>query len=36
MLLQALKANEDAKDQPGEKALARRAAVGKKLRLSDY
>ena len=36
MLLQALKANEDEKERPSEKAFARRAAVGKKLRLSEY
>ena len=36
MLLQALKANQDEKDRPEEKVLARRAAVGKKLRLGDY
>ena len=36
MLLQALKANEDEKVRPEEKVLARRAAVGKKLRLGEY
>jgi len=35
MLLQALKANEEEKDRPGEKAF-RRPTVGKKLRLSEY
>ncbi|KAL9125473.1 MAG: hypothetical protein Q9217_005326 [Psora testacea] len=36
MLLQALKANEDMKGRPSEKAFARRTTVGKKLRLSEY
>ena len=36
MLIQALKANEDERDRPLEKSLARKAQVGKKLRLGEY
>lgn len=37
MLLQALKASQEEKDRPSEKAIGNaRRAVGKKLRLSDY
>ena len=36
MLLQALKASQEEKDRPDEKAMYARRAVGKKLRLSEY
>ena len=37
MLLQALKASQEEKDRPSEKAIGvARRAVGKKLRISDY
>ena len=36
MLLQAIKASQEEKEGPGEKAALQRRAVGKKLRLSDY
>ena len=36
MLLAALKASEEEKDRPSEKAFGARRAVGKKLRLSEY
>ena len=37
MLLQALKASQEEKDRPSEKAIGNaRRAVGKKLKLSEY
>lgn len=37
MLLQVLKASQEEKDRPSEKAIGNaRRAVGKKLRLSEY
>ena len=37
MLLQALKASQEEKDRPSEKAIGNaRRAIGKKLRLSEY
>ena len=37
MLLQALKASQEEKDRPNEKAIGNaRRAIGKKLRLSEY
>ena len=36
MLLQALKASQEERDRPSEKAMSARKAVGKKLRLGDY